>query len=355
MLLVLARTGSPALAGATAAAAVLPGALSGPLLGAWLDVARRRRLLIVTDQLLSVAGLIGLVALAGHAPDWTLPVVAVVYSITRPFSVGSFFSALSEVAGPELIDVASTVEATSLNLAFVIGPALAGALAGATSPATAVEVQAGLTLLVVLLVGANPVFESRSEHRASDVRSALREGLRAVARNRVLRSTGVASVLAAGGWGLMSVGFPLYAVRTLHAAAHNSGYMWEAVAVGSILGTFALQGAPTARRIGFSYGILGMSALAWSLAHVLGVGILLIGLTGFLEGPAYSGTIALRQRHAPPPVRGQVIMTLTGGNMVAVAGCAAIGGVVGNPLPLIIAFTLINLVAATIAARGAVA
>ncbi len=68
VLLVLQRTGSAPLAGLTAAAAVVPGALTGPLLGAWLDVAHRRRVLIVADQLLSVAGLLGIVALAGRAP-----------------------------------------------------------------------------------------------------------------------------------------------------------------------------------------------------------------------------------------------------------------------------------------------
>jgi MFS family permease len=351
VLLVLTRTGSAAVAGATAAAAVLPGALSGPLLGAWLDVAKNRRLLIVIDQLLSVAGLVAIVALAGHAPNWTLPVVAVVYSVTRPFSVGSFFSALSEIAGAELIDVASTLEASSLNLALVVGPALAGALAGAIGPATAVEVQAAITVLVAVLVALNPAFEARSEDRATGVRAAMRDGLGALARHRILRSAGLASLLAAVGWGLMSVGFPVYAARTLHAGAHGSGYLWAAVATGSILGTFVLRGVPSSRRIGLSYGILGLSALAWPFAHLLTLGIVLVGLTGFLEGPAYSGTIALRQRHAPPAVRGQVITTLTGANMVGLAAGAAIGGAVVHPLSLILAFTAINLAAAVIAGR----
>jgi MFS family permease len=352
VLLVLTRTGSAGVAGLTAAAAVLPGALSGPVLGAWLDVARRRRVLIVSDQLLSVVGLVALVVLAGHAPNWTLPAVAVVYSITRGLSVGGFFSTLNEVVGPELIDPASTVEASSLNFAFVLGPALAGALAGAASPTTAVEVQAGLTLVVAALVAVNPVFEMRSEHRAPDVRSALREGLQAILGNKLLLSTGVASVLAASGWGLMSVGFPLYAVRYLHSGAHNSGYLWAAVAAGSILGTFVLHGAPSPRRISLSYAILGLSALLWPVAHVLALGILLIGLTGFLEGPAYSGTVMLRQRHAPPAVRGQVINTLTGATMVGVAAGSAVGGAVGHPLPLIFGFTAINLLAAAIVARA---
>ena len=349
VLLVLERTGSAPLAGITAAAAVVPGALTGPVLGAWLDVARRRRVLIVIDQLLSVAGLIGIVALAGHAPNWTVPAVTVAYSLTRPFSMGSFFSSLAEIAGPELLDHASAIEATSLNLAVIIGPALAGALAGIIGAAATVELQAGLTLLVAGLVAVNPAFEARAEERPPTVSNALRTGLRALSRERVLRATSVSSSLAAFGWGLMLVGFPLYAVQMLHSPAHTSGYLWAAVAGGSILGTFVLHGPPGLRRVGLSYGILGLSALLWPLAGTLVVGIMLIGLTGFLEGPAYSGTIALRQRNTPPAARAQVMTTVASISALTLSAGAAIGGAIHDPRTLIIVFIAVNLAAAAAA------
>lgn len=349
VLLVLERTGSAPLAGITAAAAVVPGALTGPVLGAWLDVAHRRRVLIVIDQLLSVAGLLGIVALAGHAPNWTVPAVTVAYSLTRPFSMGSFFSSLAEIAGPELLDHASAIEATSLNLAVIIGPALAGALAGIIGAAATVELQAGLTLLVAGLVAVNPAFEARPEERPPTVSKALRTGLRALSRERVLRATSVSSSLAAFGWGLMLVGFPLYAVQMLHSPAHTSGYLWAAVAGGSILGTFVLHGPPGLRRVGLSYGILGLSALLWPLAGTLAVGIMLIGLTGFLEGPAYSGTIALRQRHTPPAGRAQVMTTVASISALTLSAGAALGGAIHDPRTLIMVFIVVNLVAAAAA------
>jgi MFS family permease len=350
VLLILARTGSPALAGAVAAAATLPGAVAGPVLGAWLDVAPHRRVLIVFDQVTSVVSLLALVAVAGHGPNWTLPLIAVVYSVTRPLSYGSFFSALAEVVGSDLLDRASTVEATSLNLSFVIGPALAGALSGATSAATAIDVQVVLTAIVAVLIAINPAFEARPKERSPSAAHALREGIRAVRRIAVLRATGIAATMAAFGWGLMAVGFPLYAARTLHAGTHAGGYLWAAMASGSIVGTFALAGTPSRRRAGMSYALLGLSALLWPLAHVLALGIALIGFTGFLEGPAYSGTIALRQRHVPPAIRAQVMTTLSGIGLVAAAAGAAVGGLVHRPLPLIIMFMAVNQLAALAAA-----
>ncbi len=349
VLLVLERTGSAPLAGVTSAAAVLPAALSGPFLGAWLDVARRRRILIVIDQLTSVAALAAIVALAGHGPNWTLPVVAVLYSITRPFSSGSFFSALAELAGPELLDHASMIEASSLNLSFVLGPALAGAIAAAAGAATAVWLQAGITLLVAGLIAVNPAFEAHAGGHAESVREALRDGLRALAASRVLRVTATASTLAAFGWGLMAVGFPLYAVQMLHAGASASGFLWAAIAAGSIVGTFALPRGTSLGRIASSYGILGASALLWPLAGALAIGIILTGLTGVLEGPAYSGTIALRQRHTPAAVRAQLMTTVTSVAMAAGALGSAVGGAIHDPLATIFVFTAVNAVAATVA------
>ena len=352
VLLVLGRTGSAGLAGLTAAASTLPGALSGPVLGAWLDVARRRRVLIVADQLLSVVALLAIVALAGHAPDWTVPTVAVLYSITRPFSTGSFVSALAEVAGSELLDRASAIEATSLNLGIVIGPALAGVLAGAIGAAAVVEIQAGLTVAVAALIAANPVFEARPATQAESLRQALSEGTRALLGHRLLRNISSASVLANFSWGLMTIAFPLYAAQQLHAGAHASGYLWAAVALGSILGTFALAGTPSARRVGLSYAALALSALLWPLAGTLLVGFLLITLTGFIEGPAYAGTIALRQRHVPAAVRGQVFNTLGSLSLGAISLGSAVGGLLQRPVTTIAAFTAVNLVAAAIAARA---
>jgi MFS family permease len=353
VLLVLGRTQSAGLAGLTAAASTLPGALSGPLLGAWLDVVRRRRVLIVADQLLSAVALLAIVALAGHAPDWTVPAVAVLYSITRPFSSGSFVSALAEVAGSDLLDRASAIEATSLNLGIVIGPALAGALAGAIGAPTVVEIQAGLTVAVAALIAINPVFEARPATPAQSLRQALREGTRGLLGHRLLRNISGASALANFSWGLMTIAFPLYAVRQLHAGAPASGYLWAAVALGSIIGTFALDGTPSARRVGLSYGALALSALLWPLAGTLLVGFALITLTGFMEGPAYAGTIALRQRHVPAAVRGQVFNTLGSLSMGAISLGSAVGGLLQRPVTTIFAFAAINLAAAAIASRAA--
>ena len=80
VLLVLHRTGSAALAGATVAAVTLPSLVTGPLLGAWLDRAGdRRRQAMILDQVLAATSLVGIVA-AGRqrARTGRVPLVALV-------------------------------------------------------------------------------------------------------------------------------------------------------------------------------------------------------------------------------------------------------------------------------------
>jgi MFS family permease len=353
VLLVIDRTGSVSLAGITVAAASLPAALTGPVLGAWLDIARTRRLLIAVDQVLSAVALVALLVLAGHAPNWTLPVVGVLYSVTRPFSSGSFVSTLPELAGPELVGTASSLEASSINVSVVLGPAFAGVLVGTVGAGAAIAAEAASALLVAALVAANPAFEVRSSQRAERISSALFDGLRALGKDRVLRATGLASTFAMLGWGLMAIGYPLYARRTLHVGANAGGYLWAALAVGSIVGTFALRGEATLRRIAISYTLLCLSALAWLAARDLTTAIAVVALSGVLEGPAFVGTVLIRQRYPPPAVRAQVNTTIASVGLAASALGSLIGGVLHHPVPIIVAFMVVNLLAAATIAASA--
>ena len=289
VLLVLQRTGSLALAGVTVAAATLPGALSGPFLGAWLDVTASRRRLLVLDRLLTVAALVAMLILAGHCPNWLIPVIALAYGVTSPLSSGAFSSVLPEVAGPELLNVANTFEASSINTAFIIGPALAGLISGIAGPATALEVQLGAGVLLALLIVGDPTFELRPagvERPAQRLVSAVAGGMSSLVRIAALRWNVLVSTLYVAGWGTLNVGFPAFAER-VHASATAAGYMWAAVSLGSMLSGFifrerALRLA-TGSLVGGSFIAMGFSVALWPLVGGLAPALLLVLLTGLLE------------------------------------------------------------------------
>ena len=332
VLLVLERTGSLPLAGAVVAAATLPGAVTGPFLGALLDIAHSRRRLLVVDRLVTIAALVALLLLAGHAPDWLLPLVGVAYGITSPLSSGAFSSVLPEVAGADLLDVANTFEATSVNTAFILGPALAGVIAGAAGAAAAIEAQIAIGALLAVLIARDATFELRPVHGApapAGLRAAVADGLRSLWRIAPLRWNALTSIVYVCAWGTLNVGFAAYAV-SVHAGAHASGYMWAAISLGSLLSAFALRRpalrlAPHAL-IGASFGVMALSVLAWPLAAGLPAALVLVALTGALEGPSLVALLGVRQRLAPVHLRGQIFTTVTSLNLAAAAVGAAAAG-----------------------------
>lgn len=331
-LLVLARTGSLSLAGVTIAAGSLPAALTGPLLGAWLDITRSRRMLIALDQLTAIAALVGILLVAGHGPDWTIPALAVAYGLTSPLSMGAFRSVLPELVGSELLPKANTMEATSINLAYIVGPAVAGAIAGGVGPAAAVEVQIGLFAATIVLTTTAEVFELRPSTRPNGgLAGSIRDGLGALWRIVPLRAVSTSSLFSVMGWGSLNVAFPAYAIA-VNAGAHASGYLWAAVSVGSVISAFAF--ARVAARLSTvvlmagSSLAMGCSALLWPLASSLPVALVLVTLTGVLEGPALAAFFTVRQRYTPPHLRGQVFSTA---GSLTLAGMA-IGSALAGPV-----------------------
>lgn len=363
VVLVLERTHSLTLAGLLVAAATLPGALTGPFLGAWLDVTSSRRRLLVLDRGVSIAAVLALLAATGHAPDWAIPAIGIAYGVTAPLSSGAFASVLPEIAGAELLDVANTFEATTINAAFIVGPALAGALSGAAGAAAALALQAGLDALLSVMIALDVNFELRPDTAPGaglrGMRSAVEEGMRTLWRSPALRWNAITSVVYVSAWGTLNVSFPAFA-ESVGAGAHAGGYLWAAISFGSMVSAFALR-APALRLvprtlIAGSFAAMALSVLAWPLAGGLGAAIALVALTGALEGPSLVALIGTRQRLAPGHVRGQIMSTVISIDLAAAAVAAALAGPFHAALgthATLYAFAALTAAAAVIAlARG---
>jgi MFS family permease len=243
VLLIFQRTHDLALAGFVVAAASLSGAVTGPFLGGWLDVVDSRRRLLVLDQAVTALALATLLVLAGHAPNWLLPLVGLLYGITAPLSAGAFSAVLPDIAGPELLDIANAFEGASINAAFIVGPALSGLIAATAGAATAIELQVAAGIVLAALIAGNATFERRPQHAEAQPRGVLHavtQGLAATWRIQPLRWNMVIDGVYVLAWGTLNVGFPAYAVA-IGVGAHDSGYMWAVIAAGSLVGGFALR------------------------------------------------------------------------------------------------------------------
>jgi MFS family permease len=337
VLYVLDRTGSAAIAGAAAAALAVPTIVSGPVLGAVLDRARRRARVIAIEQAVGALALAALLLAAGHAPGWVLPLLMLPAGIAFPLSTGGFTSLLRPIVPDRLLLRANALEASSFNLAIIAGPALAGTIALAASPRVALLVE--LVLKGIALPLAASIRDPAARRRASErtVLATTAEGLKLLVRSRELGSVTAAAGTAMVGRGLLTLGFPLFAAGALDAERGAAGYLWAAYAAGSTAGAL-LYGrvrprvAPAVAVIA-SIGASGALMCVWPLAGTLAPALAIVALAGLAYGPGFAATFAVRQQAAPDDLQGQVFLTAASvknaglGIGSAVAGAAAgLGG-----------------------------
>src|SRR3954471_14321498 len=176
LLLVLERTGSPSLAGLTLAAAMLPGMLSGPVIGAWLDRTGKRSLIYTVDRLLLVTVLFGILAAAGHTPHFVVPLLAFITGLTLPVTMTGFTSMVPLIVEEEVLPSANAVEAASLNVALIGGPALAGIIAGVSGPPAAIVAEVMLTLVALVLILRIPDLNRGAAARPLPLRQSIADG-----------------------------------------------------------------------------------------------------------------------------------------------------------------------------------
>ena len=238
------------------AAVTLPSLVTGPLLGAWLDLTGRRRRLMVIDQLAISASLVGILALAGNAPAALVPCAALVAGLTYPLSFGGFTSFIPVLVPDELLTPANALEASSFNLALIVGPALAGTLAAVFSPEASLVVEIVLSLAALVLILAIPGLDRGGRERGdgSSLLSIAREGLVHIVAVPQLRGITVAGALGLGGLGLLTVAFPFFCVDHLGAERSAAGYLWAAFAFGSMLGALLLVRLQHRFRVGVDRG-----------------------------------------------------------------------------------------------------
>lgn len=331
VLLVLDRTGSPGLAGTAVAAITLPSVLTAPLLGAWLDMSGHRRALMAADQVVMAGVLIALALTIGRAPDWTIPAIALIAGLAYPVSFGGFTSLIPVLVPEELLTPANALEASSMNIALVIGPALAGTLSAVVGPASPLIVEAALALVALAFFVRIPGVDRFRGEPGRGFAGTVADGLRQIVHIPQLRAITAAGALGLTGFGLLTVAFPLFAVDHLGASRSDAGYLWAAFAVGSTVGALSL--VRIQRRYDPWWIVVGGLAafgalmLLWPLAGSLPVMLALVALAALADGPALAATFATRQRVVPEHLYGQVFTTAAGIKIGAFSIGAALAGV----------------------------
>jgi predicted MFS family arabinose efflux permease len=323
-LLVLERTGSPALTGMIVTVTLLPWLGLGQYLATFGDRLDRRTIVVVAD--VARAALHGTIALV----DVPIPVLFLL-----AFLAGSFdppFQASVSAMLPRLLSRgvyphAVRVRVMSGQAASLIGFAAGGGLSAVLGPQGALGVDAVSFLLSAYLLGRLPAMPAE---RRSEEPPGIRAGFGILRRDRLVRHALMASLLAVIPGAAVETQVPVYAVDVARESAAAAGALAMMIPAGTILGTLLIRGLADDQglltRSGLLAAIGGAGAFVGFAAEFGWPGAIIPFLfTGILFAGVVPGNIVAGQR-IPDHVRASAMGLFQGMIMGAfVVGTTAAG------------------------------
>ncbi|MGH3157640.1 MAG: MFS transporter [Streptosporangiaceae bacterium] len=347
VLLIIARTPDPRLAGLVVAAFALPTLVTGPVMGAYLDRMRAKRALFVANQLVLAAVLAATLLLTGHAPGAALVGLGLLAGLTAPVLTGGFSSLVPLLVPPASLPRANALDSASYDVAGLGGPGLVAALAVTAGPGTALAVVAALAAAGVALVLAVPMPASTSHERPDSLVTAIRDGLRLLGRVPLLRSATITTTVSQAAIGLLPVTLPLLAIELHHSVAVG-GWLLTAISAGGLAGSLAsarllARHSPAGVLVTATAGF-GVILAAAAFAPGFGLALALCLLAGLVDGPTFAATLSVRQRCVPSSRYAQISATAAS----AKTGCYALGAAAAGLLASALTARQLLLVVATL-------
>jgi len=281
---------------------LVPSALLGPLIGAFVDRRRPGRILVV-GYLVQGATMAGVaVSIATGAPRWVVFVLAPLINLgiaaTRPAQAALV---------PSIVRTAEELTASNVMAGWVeqasrlVVPAVAGLLLAIDGPALSIGATAGMTLVAALLVLRVP----GPAAGPSDVGlgTKLRANLSAARRDRTTRLLLSLTVFYQSFVGALDLLCVILAVSVLHLGQGGAGYLNAVMAAGGLAAgaiTAMVVGRP--RLVGFLVGGIVSATIALALVAArptVALSFVLLALVG-LSGAVFDVTgLTLLQRAAP--------------------------------------------------------
>jgi MFS family permease len=304
--------------------------------GALADRLDRRRTMVRVDvaRALAIAPLAVVVAL-GREELWMLYAVAFALGVAETLHDTAAQSILPNVVEPERLARAnSRLYAVELTANQFVGPPIGGLLAAAAlaGALSASAVGYGLAAIALtLLVGR---FRPARAAIPPSLRADIAEGVRYLARHRLLRTLAVCVGLSNLASTATIAVLPLYAVSPgpMGLSAAGYGLLLAAFAAGSLIGTFLVE--PIEHRLGRHRTMLLATTTfpMFSLAPALTANVAFVA-AAFLVASALSIgwnviTVSLRQRIVPDHLLGRV----NAGYRLVAWGTMPIGAALGGLL-----------------------
>jgi MFS family permease len=323
--LVLTLTHSSTALGVIVALQTIPVLLLAPYGGVIADRVNKRRLMIVLQSAMGLQALVlGLLTVAGVVHVWEIGILAALLGFNNAFENPSRQSFMLEMVGPEHLRNAVSLNSVLVNVARLIGPAVAGIMIATVGEGVCFLANAASFVAVVAsLVTMDKTALSPTEPTPR-AKGQLREGLHYV------RSTPELAIplLMMGLVGCLTyefqVSLPVMASRGLHVGATGFGFMTAAMGLGAIVGGLrvAARGKTGLAPLVAAVCALGVTVMLAALAPNLALELAALAFAGAASISFMSTGNSTLQLAAEPSMRGRV-MSLW---FVAFQGSTPIGG-----------------------------
>jgi MFS family permease len=332
--LVYRLTGSALLLGLVGFAGQIPTFLLAPFAGVLVDRLNRRNLLVWTQALAAVQSL----ALAGLtlARVITIPEIialSALQGLINAFDMPGRQSFLVQMVDDKQdLQNAIALNSSMVNLARLLGPALAGLVIAAVGEGYcfAIDGVSYLAVIASLLLMRVPVAPAR--RAAASMLEQLQEGWSYVTGFRPIRT--ILTLFAVVS--LMGMPFvvlmPIFASQVLHGGPHTLGYLMAASGVGALVSALSLALRKSVRglttMIQISAALFGTGLILFGLSRNLALSLVLMLFVGFgmMQGLAASNTVI--QTLVPEDKRGRVMSYYT----MAFVGMAPFGSLLAGAL-----------------------
>jgi MFS family permease len=307
---------------------------------------KRRLLIMVNSAWATVAAILSVLALTGTIRLWHIYVLTAALGTVKALESPARQSFAGELVGPTLMPTALALNASSLNLARILGPAIGGVLIAwlGTGAVFAVTVATFLGPLAGLLL-MRPGDLNRLPQPEDGSR--IREGLRYLLGRRDLLV--VLALLAVVGMAALQLQLvlALLSKTVFERDASSFGLLGTALGAGALIGALLLTGRPsrpTLAAVAAAGATLGALELALGVASEFWMALAVLVPLGATMMIFVQSANQRIQMGADPAYRGRVmavyLLVLVGANPISAPLLGALAERHGGRSPLFVGGTV---------------
>jgi MFS family permease len=332
--LVYRLSGSALLLGVVGFAGQIPTFVLAPFAGVWVDRLDRRNLLVWTQALAGVQSLaLAALTLAKVITIREIIWLSALQGLINAFDMpGRQAFLVQMVEDKQDLGNAIALNSSMVNLARLVGPALAGLVIAAAGEGYCFAIDGTSYLAVIASLLMMRVAVAPGKRALASMFEQLKEGWNYVSGFRPIRTILLLFALIS----LMGMPFmvlmPIFASKVLHGGPHTLGFLLGASGVGALISAISLALRKTVRglttMIQISAALFGVALIGFGLSRILPLSMFLMLIVGFgmMQGLAASNTVI--QTLVPEDKRGRVMSYYT----MAFVGMAPFGSLLAGGL-----------------------